>query len=87
MLVQLQSRLLCARYLSLVPVPVFPDYAGDIQSNTAAAAATAAAANASKVEQRTGVSMVLRQPLLLASCHPGALNVFALLAHAMRVVS
>lgn len=83
----LQSRLLCARYLSVLTVPVFPDYpGGSIPTSHAAAAANKGGAAGTVFESRRGVPLLVQQPLLLSSCHLGALNVFALLAHAMRVV-
>ncbi|CDJ56032.1 hypothetical protein, conserved [Eimeria maxima] len=62
----LQSRILCARYLSPVVVPVFRDYPGDAAaaaaaaagSSAAAAAATAAAA-AAAAENSSGVPVVV----------------------------
>ncbi|KAL8272609.1 hypothetical protein Esti_003498 [Eimeria stiedai] len=80
----LQSRLLCARYLSVISVPVFPEYQGSPSSPPAATAAAAPAAL--NTEIRSGVRLIPQRPLLLASCRFASLNVFALVGHAMRVV-
>ncbi|XP_026191717.1 uncharacterized protein LOC34621943 [Cyclospora cayetanensis] len=63
-----------------------PAAAAVVAAPAAAAAAASAAAQTEVVDSPRGVPVVLRQPLLLASCSPSALNVFALVAHAMRVV-
>ncbi|OEH79920.1 hypothetical protein cyc_05614 [Cyclospora cayetanensis] len=80
-----EEGILCARYLSPTIFPVFPEYSGGVAHPSNKPAASAAA-QTEVVDSPRGVPVVLRQPLLLASCSPSALNVFALVAHAMRVV-